>query len=63
MLFIIVTPQEGDGGIWQGFYYKWDFTTNLATQCRAFSRALKIETLKAPLIPSPEGRGIQMTGA
>ena len=25
-----------------------DFTTNLARQCRAFSRALKIEKLKAP---------------
>ena len=36
-----------------------DFTTILAPECRAFSRAfsraLKIEKLKAPLIPGPEG--------
>ena len=32
-----------------------DFTTSLAPECRAFSRALKIEKLKAPLIPGPEG--------
>ena len=40
-----------------------DFTTNLAPPCRAFTRALKIEKLKAPLFPGPEGQGIQMTGA
>ena len=34
-----------------------DFTTNLAWQCRAFSRALKIEKLKAPLFRGPEGAG------
>ena len=34
-----------------------DFTTNLAPQCRAFSRALKIEKLKAPLFRGPEGAG------
>ena len=34
-----------------------DFTTNLARQCRAFSRALKIEKLKAPLFRGPEGAG------
>ena len=40
------------------------FTTNLARQCRAFSRALKIEKLKAPLFRGPEGGpGLQMTGA
>ena len=39
------------------------FTTNLARQCRAFSRALKIEKLKAPLFRGPEGPGRQMTGA
>ena len=33
------------------------FTTNLARQCRAFSRALKIEKLKAPLFRGPEGAG------
>ena len=32
-----------------------DFTTTLAPECRAFSGALKIEKLKAPLIPGPEG--------
>ena len=32
-----------------------DFTTNLAPECRAFSGALKIEKLKAPLKPGPEG--------
>ena len=35
--------------------FSWDFTTSLAPECRAFSRALKIEKLKAPLIPGPEG--------
>ena len=37
--------------------FSGDFTTNLARQCRAFSRALKIEKLKAPLFPGPEGAG------
>ena len=32
-----------------------DFTTSLAPECRAFSGALKIEKLKAPPIPGPEG--------
>ena len=32
-----------------------DFTTILAPECRAFSGALKIEKLKALLIPGPEG--------
>ena len=32
-----------------------DFTTKLARQCRAFSRALKTEKLKAPLFRGPEG--------
>ena len=32
-----------------------EFTTILAPECRAFSGALKIEKLKAPLIPGPEG--------
>ena len=30
-----------------------DFTTILAPECRDFSGALKIEKLKAPLIPGP----------
>ena len=34
-----------------------DFTTNLTRQCRAFSRALKIEKLKAPLFRGPKGTG------
>ena len=33
------------------------FTTNVALQCRAISRALEIEKLKAPLFRSPEGAG------
>ena len=32
-----------------------DFTTRLAPEYRAFSGALKIEKLKAPLIPGPDG--------
>ena len=34
-----------------------DFTTNLAPQYMAFSRALEIEKLKAPLIPGRKGTG------
>ena len=33
------------------------FTTNVAPQCRAFSRALEIEKLKVPLFRGPEGAG------
>ena len=33
------------------------FTTNVAPQCRAFSRALEIEKLKAPLSAAPRGPG------
>ena len=32
-----------------------DFTIISASECRAFSGALKIEKLKAPQIPGPEG--------
>ena len=32
-----------------------DFTTNLTPQCRAFTRALKFEKLKALLFPGPRG--------
>ena len=46
--FIIVSPREGGT-------FSRDFTTSLAPECRAFSGALKIEKLKAPLIPGPEG--------
>ena len=38
-----------------GAFFSRDFTTTLAPECRAFSGALKIEKLKAPLIPGPEG--------
>ena len=37
--------------------FSGDFTINLAWQCRAFGRALKIEKLKAPLFCGPEGGG------
>ena len=40
-----------------------DFTINSSPQCRAFSRALKTEKLKAPLFPGPYGAGLQMTDA
>ena len=33
------------------------FTTNVAPQCRAFSRALEIEKLNAKLFRGPEGAG------
>ena len=33
------------------------FTKTLAQHCPAFSRALKIEKLKAPLFPGPGGAG------
>ena len=33
------------------------FTTNVAPQCRDFSRALESEKLKAPLFRGPEGAG------
>ena len=35
--------------------YSRDFTTSLAPEGRAFSGALKMEKLKAPLILGPEG--------
>ena len=35
-----------------------DFTTNLTSQGRAFTGALKIEKLKAPLFPGPRGAGV-----
>ena len=48
LFFIIVSP--GRAGA-----FSRDFTTILAPECRAFSGALKIEKLKAPLIPGPKG--------
>ena len=56
MLFIIVNP-------WEAGAFSMDFTLILAAQCRAFSRALKIEILKALLFCGPQGWGMQMTGA
>ena len=37
--------------------FSGDFTINLARQCRAFSRGLKIEKFKAPLFRGPKGAG------
>ena len=37
--------------------FSGDNTTNLARQCRAFSRALKLKKLKAPLFRGPKGAG------
>ena len=48
---LILSVHRGSGA------FSRDFTTNLARQCRAFSRALKIEKLKAPLFRGPEGAG------
>ena len=54
LLFIIVNPGGGGGG--QGQLAEIS-STNLAPQFRAFSRALKMEKLNAPLFPGPEGAG------
>ena len=56
VLHLILSAPRGGGS-------SRDFNTNLAPQCRAFSRALEIETLKAPLFCGPMWPGIQMTGA
>ena len=52
LLFFILFFQLPGAGAFSG-----DFTTNLVRQCGAFSRALKIEKLKAPLFRGPEGAG------
>ena len=39
--------------------FRGAFTTNVAPQCRAFSRALEVEMLKAPLFRAPRGRGFK----
>ena len=57
LFFILILSASGAGA------FSGDFTTNLLRQCRAFSRALKIEKLKAPLSAAPRGPGLQMTGA
>ena len=49
LFFILILSASGGAGAFSG-----DFTTNLAhRQCRAFSRTLKIEKLKAPLFRGP----------
>ena len=48
LFFIIVSPGRSGG-------FSRDLTTVLAPESRAFSGALKIEKLKAPLIPGPKG--------
>ena len=53
MFFIIVNLGWGSGGGARPFCR--DFTINLSPQCRAFSRALKTEKLKAPLFPVGAG--------
>ena len=57
LLFHIIVSLWGAGA------FSRDFTTNLARRCRAFTRALKNEKLKAPPFPGPGEPGIQMTGA
>ena len=42
---------------WGGGAFSGDFTINLSPQCRAFSRALQTEKLKAPHFPGPIGAG------
>ena len=51
LLFHVIVSPWGAGAFSRGF------TKTLARQCRAFSRALKIEKLKAPLFPGPGGAG------
>ena len=51
LLFFIIVSLRGAGA------FSRDFTINLSLQCRAFSRALKTEKLKAPLFPGPYGAG------
>ena len=51
LLFFITVNRQGAGA------FSRDFTINLSPQCRAFSRALKTEKLKAPLFPGPVGAG------
>ena len=51
LLFHVIVSPWGAGAFSRGF------TKTIARQCRAFSRALKIEKLKAPLFPGPGGAG------
>ena len=57
-LLIVIVVYQGAGAFGR------DFTTNLAPQCRAFSRALKnLKVKKKRYSPALMGWGIQMTGA
>ena len=51
LFFILILSAPGAGP------FSGDFSTNLVRQYRAFSRALNIEKLKAPLFRGPEGAG------
>ena len=51
LLFHVIVSPWGAGAFSRGL------TKTLARQCWAFSRALKIEKLKAPLFPGPGGAG------
>ena len=51
LLFHVIVSSWGAGAFSRGF------TETLVRQCRAFSQALKIEKLKAPLYPGPGGAG------
>ena len=55
LYFILILSESRVGA------FSRDFTTNLARQCKAFSRALKIE--KPRYSAAPRGPGLQMTGA
>ena len=50
LFHVIVSP-------WGARAFSRGLTKILARQCRAFSRTLKIEKLKAPLFPGPRGAG------
>ena len=43
--------------------FRRDFITDVAPQCRAFSRALKWKVKSPELSATPMGPGIQLTGA
>ena len=49
--FVFILPCSG------GWAFCRAFTINVVPQCRAFSRALEIEKLKAPLFRGPKGAG------
>ena len=51
-MLVIIVKSPGAGAFSRDFTR--NCTTNLALQGRAFSRALKIEKLKATLFPDPK---------